>query len=36
VKPSDPDFRHDQMDEKDDEITHPGMLANPKKPVILA
>ena len=29
-----PGFRHDQMNEKDDEITHPGMLANPKKTVI--
>ena len=29
-----PDFRHDQMNERDDEITHPGMVSNPKKPVI--
>ena len=24
------------MNEKDHEITHPGMVSNPKKPVILA
>ena len=31
-----PDFRHDQMNEKDDEITDPGMVANPKRPLFLA
>ena len=29
-----PDGSDDQMNEKDDEITHPGMVSNPKKTVI--
>jgi hypothetical protein len=29
-----PNDSNDQVNEKDDEITHPGMVSNPKKPVI--
>lgn len=31
-----PDESDHQMKEKDDEITHPGMVSNPKKRAILA
>ena len=29
-----PHDSNDQVNEKDDEITHPGMVSDPKKPVI--
>jgi len=29
-RPCQPDYGDDQMNEKDDDIAHPGMLSNPK------
>ena len=31
---AEPEDRDDQMNEKDDEITQPGMISNPKKPFL--